>query len=105
MPNLILSSFYNDFSLINNVMWRDIFVINQINIKNAIKEFVKIYKENSEKTISKIFTILLEKNNINIIDELKNPSMIKVLKLQYCSDKNIFLSNLNKHCNDLISNI
>lgn len=101
LPNLILSSFYNDFSLINNVMWRSIFTINQINIKNAIENFTKLYEENSEKEISNIFTILLEENSINIRDGLKNPSMKKVLKLQYC-DQNIFLSNLNKYFNDLI---
>lgn len=111
LQNLILTSYYNDFSKIDSQMWREIFSQNSKNIKYFIKNFQKILKneiktsKNLENAIIKTNKQILNSEKIDIKPKLFNPSLKNVFglknnkkienKIKKEEKYDIFLQNMN----------
>jgi prephenate dehydrogenase len=87
LQNLILASYYNDFSKIDNQMWREIFTQNQKNIEYFMKFFLEKVQEKIDNNLLIDAIILANKTimieeNIDIKKELFNPSLRMVFELK-----------------------
>ena len=94
LQNLILASYYDDFSRIDNQMWREIFCQN----KKHVEYFLNIFLEKIRKNIDNhslaeaiVLTIemLMTEEKIDIKPELFNPSLTTVFRLTEDSKKKI----------------
>ena len=87
LQNLILASYYNDFSKIDNQMWREIFTQNQKNIEYFMKIFLDKLQEKIDNNILADAIILANKTimieeKFDIKKELFNPSLRAVFELK-----------------------
>ena len=121
LQNLILASYYNDFTRIDNEMWREIFKQNQKNIDYFVKIFKKNVKneiktaKNLENAIKNTNKSIMNSENICITPALFNPSLKNVFLLQ--NDKKIenkiqkkekcdeFLQNMDIFFEKLVKNV
>ena len=106
LQNLILSSYNNDLTSLNNTMWKDIFTRNKENIKHFKNIFLeKIEEEKNSNTFIEeaIFEVnknIMKTEKIEIDEELYNPSLTKTMNLK--NDKtnstnfDVFVDNMNK---------
>jgi prephenate dehydrogenase len=84
---LILATYYDDFSKIDNQMWREVFVKNKKNIFYFLQKFFKNMKQNIKNNSLERSIVLSVKNIINeeeikIKKDLFNPSLRNVLKIK-----------------------
>ena len=107
LQNLILASYCNDFSKIDNQMWREIFIQNQKNIEYFLNIFLeKVQKKNDNNSLADAIiladkTIIIEQK-IDIKKELFNPSLRMVFELKngamnyqnFVKNMQIFFENL-----------
>ena len=87
LQNLILASYCNDFSKIDNQMWREIFIQNQENIKHFLEIFLEKIKQKIDNNLLVDAIILAIKDimqieKIEIKKELFNPSLQVVFELK-----------------------
>ena len=87
LQNLILASYYNDFSKIDNQMWREIFIQNQKNIEYFMKIFLEKVQQKIDNNSLADAIILADKSimieeKFDIKKELFNPSLIAVFELK-----------------------
>lgn len=99
LQNLILASYYDDFSKIDNQMWREIFYQKQKNIKYFLSIFLEkirknIYNHSLAEAIVLTIEMLMTEEKIDIKPELFNPSLIMVLELTKGS-KNKIKNDMN----------
>ena len=87
LQNLILASYYNDFSKIDNQMWREIFIQNQENIQHFLEIFLEKIKQKIDNNLLEDAIILalkdiMQTEKIKIKKELFNPSLRTVFELK-----------------------
>lgn len=87
LPNLILASYYNNFSKIDNKMWKEIFLKNKRNISYFLQIFLKTIEQNIKNNNLENAIILAIKNimfneKIKIKKELFNPSLRAVFDIK-----------------------
>ena len=87
LSNLILASYYNDFSKIDNKMLREIFIQNQENIKHFLNIFLEKIKQKIGNNLLVdviILTIkdIMQTEKIKIKQELFNPSLRAIFELK-----------------------
>ena len=108
LQNLILASYYNDFSKIDNQMWREIFIQNHKNIAYFLDIFLEKMKKNiannslADAIILADKTIIIEQK-IDIKKELFNPSLRMVFELKNSSmDYQNFVKNMHIFFENLV---
>ena len=100
LQNLILASYYNDFSKIDNQMWREIFTQNQKNITHFLNIFLEKVQEKIDNNLLAGAVILADKSimieeKFDIKKELFNPSLRMVFELKIGSmDYQNFVKNM-----------
>ena len=87
LQNLILASYYNDFSKIDNQMWREIFIQNQENIQHFLEIFLEKIKQKIDNNLLEDAIILalkdiMQTEKIKIKKELFKPSLRTVFELK-----------------------
>ena len=108
LQNLILASYYNDFSKIDNQMWREIFTQNQKNIAYFMKIFLAKMQEKIDNNILADAIILANKTimieeKIDIKKELFNPSLRIVFELKNGSmNYQNFVKNMHNFFENLV---
>lgn len=107
LQNLILASYYNDFSKIDNQMWREIFTKNQKNIEYFLNVFLEKVQEKIDNNSLKNAVILsnneiMSEEKINIKKELFNPSLRSVFALK---DNSIGYQNFVKNMYNFFENL
>ena len=101
LQNLILASYCNDFSKIDNQMWREIFIQNQKNIEYFLNIFLEKVQEKIDNNSLADAIILADKTiiieqKIDIKKELFNPSLRMVFELKNSSmDYQNFVKNMH----------
>ena len=108
LQNLILASYYNDFSKIDNQMWREIFIQNQKNIEYFMKIFLekvqeKIYNNSLAGAIILANKTIMIEEKFDIKKELFNPSLRMVFELKNCSmNYQNFVKNMHNFFENLV---
>ena len=108
LQNLILASYYNDFSKIDNQMWREIFTKNQKNIEYFLNVFLEKVQEKIDNNSLADAVILANKSimieeKFDIKKELFNPSLRAVFELKNCSmNYQNFLKNMHNFFENLV---
>ena len=87
LQNLILASYCNNFSKIDNLMWREIFSKNKENISYFLHNFLKTMEQNIinnsfEDAIILTVKKIMKEEKIEIKKELFNPSLKAVFELK-----------------------
>ena len=109
LQNLILASYYNDFSKIDNQMWREIFIQNHKNIAYFLDIFLEKMKKNIANNSLADAAILANKSimieeKFDIKKELFNPSLRMVFELKNCSmNYQNFVKNMQVFFENLVS--
>ena len=82
-------------------MWNEIFKENKDNILSLLNDFIDILMTSKNNKISDNYKKFLQKHNINISEDLLNPALRKVLKVEKCDDVDVFVSKLKENFNVL----
>ena len=115
---LILASYYNDFSKIDNQMWREIFIKNKKNISYFLQKFFKKIQQNIKKHSLESAIVLsvkgiMNEEEIKIKKNLFNPSLRSVFQIKENQNKitekktidcqNDFLKNMKNFFEKLVN--